>query len=67
MGLSHTVFTGIDVMKKKDAGRGGVIISTASLAGLDPFPSLPAYTASKFGVVGLTRCLGVSEFFYASH
>ncbi|KAG0344329.1 hypothetical protein BG004_004558 [Podila humilis] len=36
-------------------GRGGVIINTASLAGLYPQPRTPAYTAAKFGVVGLTR------------
>lgn len=37
-------------------GRGsGAIVNCASVAGLVGFPGLPAYTASKHGVVGLTR------------
>ena len=34
---------------------GGAIVNTASVAGLVGFPNLPAYAASKHGVVGLTR------------
>ena len=34
---------------------GGSIVNCASIAGLVGFPELPAYTASKHGVVGLTR------------
>ncbi len=34
---------------------GGAIVNTASVAGLVGFPALPAYVASKHGVVGLTR------------
>ncbi len=33
----------------------GAIVNCASVAGLVGFPQLPAYTASKHGVVGLTR------------
>ncbi|HZP57260.1 MAG TPA: SDR family oxidoreductase [Dehalococcoidia bacterium] len=36
---------------------GGVIISTASLAGLFGFQADPVYTAAKHGVVGMTRSL----------
>lgn len=36
---------------------GGVIISTASLAGLFGFQADPVYTAAKHGVVGITRAL----------
>ncbi len=39
----------------KDSGRGGVIINTASLAGLLGPANMSAYAASKFGVVGLTK------------
>ncbi|KAF8932890.1 hypothetical protein EDD21DRAFT_201528 [Dissophora ornata] len=44
---------GIEALKKQ--GRGGVIINTASLAGLYPQYRTPAYSAAKFGVVGFTR------------
>ena len=36
-------------------GQGGVIVNTASLAGLVGPSNMAAYTASKFGVVGLTK------------
>jgi len=44
---------GIEALQKQ--GTGGVIINTASLAGLYPQAMTPAYSAAKFGVVGLTR------------
>lgn len=37
------------------AGGGGVIISTASIAGSTGTPGMGAYTAAKHGVLGLTR------------
>jgi len=37
------------------AGGGGAIISTASIAGIDGYPNLHAYSAAKAGVVNLTR------------
>jgi NAD(P)-dependent dehydrogenase (short-subunit alcohol dehydrogenase family) len=37
---------------------GGEIIATASLAGLDPTPLDPIYSATKAAVVGLVRALG---------
>jgi NAD(P)-dependent dehydrogenase (short-subunit alcohol dehydrogenase family) len=42
---------------KLKARGGGVIIQTASLAGLFGFQADPVYAAAKHGVVGLTRAL----------
>ncbi|KAG0315063.1 hypothetical protein BGZ99_007693 [Dissophora globulifera] len=44
---------GIQALKKH--GQGGVIINTASLAGLYPQPLTPVYSAAKYGVIGFTR------------
>ena len=38
---------------------GGAIVNTASAAGLVASHSMPAYTAAKHGVVGLTKCAAV--------
>lgn len=38
-------------------GRGGAIVTTASMAGLVPFPPNPLYTATKHAVVGFVRAM----------
>lgn len=38
---------------------GGAIVNTASVAGLVGFAGIPAYTASKFGVNGLTKAIAL--------
>jgi NAD(P)-dependent dehydrogenase (short-subunit alcohol dehydrogenase family) len=54
--LARSVFFGIkhSVKPMRKSG-GGSIISTSSLAGLHGVPGLPAYTAAKFAVIGLTQ------------
>lgn len=37
------------------ASGGGAIVNTSSIAGLKAIPNLPAYVASKHGIVGLTK------------
>jgi NAD(P)-dependent dehydrogenase (short-subunit alcohol dehydrogenase family) len=36
-------------------GTGGSIVNTASTAGIEGTPSMSVYTASKFGIIGLTK------------
>lgn len=38
---------------------GGAIVNTSSVAGLVGFPGIPAYTASKHGVAGLTKAIAL--------
>jgi NAD(P)-dependent dehydrogenase (short-subunit alcohol dehydrogenase family) len=40
-----------------ERGEPGHIVVTASVGGLVPFPNIGAYTAAKYGVVGLTESL----------
>lgn len=40
-------------------GGGGAIVNNASLAGLGAIDQFAAYTTTKFGVVGLTKCIAV--------
>ncbi|XP_058122893.1 alcohol dehydrogenase 1-like [Anopheles ziemanni] len=56
--INACLFT-LDVMSRAKGGRGGVIVNVASIAGLEPIAFLPVYCASKYGVVGFTRSLGV--------
>jgi len=38
---------------------GGVVINTASSSGIDPIPYLPVYSASKGGVIALTKSMAM--------
>jgi NAD(P)-dependent dehydrogenase (short-subunit alcohol dehydrogenase family) len=38
-----------------ESGRGGAIVNMASVAALRAFPGYPCYSASKWGVVGITK------------
>ncbi|XP_047235338.1 15-hydroxyprostaglandin dehydrogenase [NAD(+)] [Girardinichthys multiradiatus] len=54
-------YIALEHMNKLSGGKGGVIINTASLAGIGPFLSCPTYTATKFGVVGFTRAMAAAS------
>lgn len=51
-----------DIMMKENKPPGGVIVNTASMAGLYPAFYSPIYSASKHGVIGFTRSLASHPF-----
>ena len=57
--LSETIAIKLAVhyMRKKTSAQKGLIVCTASNAGLYPFPIAPMYGTSKHGVVGTARSL----------
>lgn len=59
LGVMHMTQVAIDHMARENGGDGGVIANIASVCGLDYIFSVPAYSASKHGVVGFTRTLAV--------
>jgi SDR family mycofactocin-dependent oxidoreductase len=54
-GVFHTVKAVVPVMI--EAGRGGAIVLTSSLAGLKGYSNIAAYVAAKHGVNGIMRTL----------
>ncbi|KAJ0037023.1 hypothetical protein NL108_014362 [Boleophthalmus pectinirostris] len=61
MGMIRVSYLGLEHMSKLRKGHGGVIINTASIAGLEAIPYSPVYSATKFGVVGFTRAMGLAS------
>ncbi|XP_035522703.1 15-hydroxyprostaglandin dehydrogenase [NAD(+)]-like [Morone saxatilis] len=57
MGVIRVAYLTLEHMSKLNGGQGGVIVNTASIAGIEPIASSPVYTASKQGVVGFTRAM----------
>ncbi|XP_026228963.1 15-hydroxyprostaglandin dehydrogenase [NAD(+)]-like [Anabas testudineus] len=61
LGVIRGTYTAMEHMNKLTGGRGGVIINTASIAGIFPVESFPVYTATKHGVVGFTRAMAAAS------
>lgn len=61
VGVIRGTYLALEHMSKLKGGRGGVIVNTASMTGLTPLPSCPAYTASKHGVIGFTRAMAAAS------
>ncbi|XP_030603196.1 15-hydroxyprostaglandin dehydrogenase [NAD(+)]-like [Archocentrus centrarchus] len=61
MGAIRGTYLGLEHMSKLSGGRGGVILNTASMAGLGPLPICPVYTATKHGLIGFTRAIAAAS------
>uniref|UniRef100_A0A182LXX5 ZAD domain-containing protein n=1 Tax=Anopheles culicifacies TaxID=139723 RepID=A0A182LXX5_9DIPT len=62
-GVINSCLIALNIMSRENGGKGGVIVNVASTAGLEPIPFLPTYCASKHGLIGFTRSLGVQPVF----
>ncbi|ESO84578.1 hypothetical protein LOTGIDRAFT_132061 [Lottia gigantea] len=51
----------VKYMSKENGGHGGVIINIGSATGFEPVFFMPAYAASKHGLIGFTRSWSVSK------
>ncbi|XP_013422114.1 uncharacterized protein LOC106182030 [Lingula anatina] len=60
-GVMRVAAVAMGYMRADKGGSSGVIVNTASYAGLMPFATCPAYCASKYGVVGFTRSFALSQ------
>ncbi|XP_056254297.1 15-hydroxyprostaglandin dehydrogenase [NAD(+)]-like isoform X2 [Seriola aureovittata] len=58
-GVMKVAYLALEHMNKLTGGRGGVIVNTASIAGLAPVLCCPVYTATKHEVIGFTRAMAV--------
>ncbi|XP_033834891.1 15-hydroxyprostaglandin dehydrogenase [NAD(+)]-like [Periophthalmus magnuspinnatus] len=61
MAMIRVAYLAQEHMSKLRKGHGGVIINTASMAGLGPLPGCPVYTATKYGVIGFTRSMALTS------
>uniref|UniRef100_A0A182N9C1 Alcohol dehydrogenase n=1 Tax=Anopheles dirus TaxID=7168 RepID=A0A182N9C1_9DIPT len=62
-GVINSCLITLNLMSLAKGGNGGVIVNVASIVGLEPIPIFPTYCASKHGIIGFTRSLGVAPIF----
>ncbi|XP_051902469.1 15-hydroxyprostaglandin dehydrogenase [NAD(+)]-like [Hippocampus zosterae] len=61
VGVIKGTYAALEHMSKLNGGRGGVIVNTASMAGIKPLPSCPVYSATKSAVIGFARALAMAS------
>ncbi|XP_050075439.1 alcohol dehydrogenase 1-like [Anopheles maculipalpis] len=63
-GPINSCLIALNMMSRANGGKGGVIVNVSSIAGLEPVTFLPTYCATKHGIVGFTRSLGVQPVYH---
>lgn len=54
-------------MSKAKGGKGGAIVNTASILGMQPLAGAPVYAATKYFVIGLTKSYGMDYHYRKSN
>ncbi|XP_026758198.3 alcohol dehydrogenase 1-like [Galleria mellonella] len=54
---------GLELMRKDQNGKGGVIINMSSIAALCQLPETPIYCATKSAVLQFSNCIGMDTFY----
>ncbi|XP_077447585.1 15-hydroxyprostaglandin dehydrogenase [NAD(+)]-like [Stigmatopora argus] len=57
VGVIKGTYAALEHMSKLNGGRGGVVINTASMAGIKPLLSCPVYSATKSAVISFSRAM----------
>lgn len=50
-------------MDKSKGGKGGIILNIASQAGLEPFPGIEGYCATKHAILGFHKALSFNDLY----
>ncbi|KAL3865730.1 hypothetical protein ACJMK2_043090 [Sinanodonta woodiana] len=61
--MMRGTYLALEKMNPKNGGEGGIIINVSSAAGLYPAHFLPAYVATKHGILGFTRSLAMDPLY----
>ncbi|XP_077402166.1 15-hydroxyprostaglandin dehydrogenase [NAD(+)]-like [Vanacampus margaritifer] len=57
VGVIKGTYAALEHMSKLNGGQGGVVVTTASMAGIKPLLSCPVYSATKSAVIGFSRAM----------
>ncbi|KAL3865728.1 hypothetical protein ACJMK2_043088 [Sinanodonta woodiana] len=61
--MMRGTYLALEKMNPENGGEGGTIINVSSFAGLYPAHFLPAYVATKHGILGFTRSLAMDPLY----
>ncbi|XP_050345168.1 alcohol dehydrogenase 1-like [Nymphalis io] len=61
--LVASTLKAVDVMRKDEGGKGGVVMNMSSIAALYQDPLVPIYFGTKSAVLQFSNCLGLPEYY----
>ncbi|XP_046964947.1 15-hydroxyprostaglandin dehydrogenase [NAD(+)]-like [Vanessa cardui] len=61
--LISSTLKAMDVMRKDEGGKGGVVMNMSSIAALVQDPMIPIYFGTKSAVLQFSNCIGMPEYY----